>query len=958
MTTHQQFASGLRIEARDAEWRIKRVDHSSDGGYLLTCEGLSEIVRGKESLFLTEQETQGAGIRILDPETTQLVDDLTPNFRASLLYLDTLLRKTPPTDEFIHIAQRAAMDQLPFQLDPAIQALSQPRQRILIADSVGLGKTLEAGILVSELIARGRGKRILVLAVKSMLAQFQQEFWNRFSIPLVRLDSVGLQRVRNRIPANHNPFHYFDRSIISIDTLKQDIEYRHHLEKAYWDIIIIDEAHNVAERNANSQRAKLAKLLATRSDTLIMLSATPHDGKATSFASLMNMLDPTAIANPKDYSQEDFRDKGLVIRRFKKDVREQLKQNFPEREIDTVRTPASSVEESAYDQLCAAKFYTLDGKGAGQLFRTVLEKALFSSPSACLSTIENRLKRLQSRTSSDEIVADISTLEGLRLAIKAIKPVQFSKYQRLVTLLKPDGSSSLGWSPKQADDRLVIFTESLITLDFLHKHLPDELGLKSQQVAVLRGDMRDKDLMDAVEQFNKLDSPVRMLLCSDVASEGINLHHLSHRMIHFDIPWSLMVFQQRNGRIDRYGQQRQPQIRYLLTESDNTKVRGDSRVLDILIEKDAQAGKNIGDPSEFMGKFNPEEEEAIVAAAIERDKKDDDDISDIFADLLNGTDTPTDLLAHFTPETPPSHSFEQVLKQSPRLFEQDLHYAEQALRWLRETGVDLQADIEGDLMRLTAPNDLVQRLRYLPSEVRPDNDRFILSNNKQRIYDELKRCREEDSPWPDIQYLWEQHPVMEWLADRALNAFGRHTAPVLRLNTLSPQQQFVLIYGGFPNKRGHILVHDWLAVEFNNQTVLGIKSLEAFLVQLQLQPGKLANRGAEGDTATLQKLLPLAIPPAKKELQKLRLNKQSKLSERLLKQLDHMNSLKRRHVEQLEIDFGDSAQPEAIKKHRIDDRRSHIERVFQDHLDWLQNTQTTEEEPFIQVAAVFTGLSA
>ena len=180
----------------------------------------------------------------------------------------------------------------------------------------------------------------------------------------------------------------------------------------------------------------------------------------------------------------------------------------------------------------------------------------------------------------------------------------------------------------------------------------------------------------------------------------------------------------------------------------------------------------------------------------------------------------------------------------------------------------------------------------------------------------------------------------------------------MRLNTLAPQQQFVLIYGGFPNKRGHILVHDWLAVEFINQTVLGIKSLEAFLEQLQLQPGKLANRGAKGDTASLQALLPLAIPPAKKELQKLRLNKQSKLTERLLKQLDHMNALKRRHVEQLEIDFGDSAQPEAIKKHRIDDRRSHIERVFQDHLDWLQNTQTTEEEPFIQVAAIFTGTMA
>jgi SNF2 family DNA or RNA helicase len=956
LATHQQFASGLRIEARDAEWRIKRVDHSSDGGYLLTCEGLSEIVRGRESLFLTKlEETHGPGIRILDPETTHLVDDLTPNFRASLLYLDTLLRKTPPTDEFIHIAQRAAMDQLPFQLDPALQALSQPRQRILIADSVGLGKTLEAGILVSELIARGRGKRILVLAVKSMLAQFQQEFWNRFSIPLVRLDSVGLQRVRSRIPANHNPFHYFDRSIISIDTLKQDIEYRHHLEKAYWDIIIIDEAHNVAERSANSQRAKLAKLLATRSDTLIMLSATPHDGKATSFASLMNMLDPTAIANPRDYSQEDFRDKGLVIRRFKKDVREQLKQNFPEREIVTVRTPASAVEEAAYDQLVAAKFQTLDGPGAGQLFRTVLEKALFSSPAACLSTIENRLKRLKGRSENDDILADISTLDGLRMAIQAIKPNQFSKYQRLVELLRPDGSKSLGWSPKHADDRLVIFTESLITLDFLTKHLPDDLGLKSQQVTSLRGDMKDRDLMDAVEQFNKLDSPVRLLLCSDVASEGINLHHLSHRMIHFDIPWSLMVFQQRNGRIDRYGQQRQPQIRYLLTESENAHVRGDLRVLEILIEKDSQAGKNIGDPSEFMGKFNPEEEEALTAIVIEQDKKDDDDISDIFADLLGDTVSSSDLLGHFTPDSVPTTDFAQVLKQSPRLYQQDLDYADQALRWLRDSGVDLQADIEGELLRITAPNDLVQRLRYLPSEVRPDNDRFLLSSNKQRIYDELKRCREEDSPWPDIQYLWEQHPVMEWLADRALNAFGRHTAPILRLGSLQAQQHMVLIYGGFPNKRGHIVVHDWLGVEFQEQTVIGNHSLEAILDKLQLQPGKLANRGEAGDTSVLQKLLALAIPPAKKSLQALRQEKQASLSQRLKKLSDNLNELKSRHVEQLEIDFRGSDQPEAIKKHRREDRLSHIERVFQDHFAWLENTQTTEEEPFIQVAALFTG---
>ena len=137
-----------------------------------------------------------------------------------------------PNDAEIHVGHTAAMDLVPYQLDPARLAHGRPRQRILIADAVGLGKTLEAGILVSELIARGRGRRILVLAVKSMLTQFQKEFWNRFTIPLTRLDSVGIQRVRSRIPANHNPFYYYDKAIISIDTLKQEAEYRTYLEQA------------------------------------------------------------------------------------------------------------------------------------------------------------------------------------------------------------------------------------------------------------------------------------------------------------------------------------------------------------------------------------------------------------------------------------------------------------------------------------------------------------------------------------------------------------------------------------------------------------------------------------------------------------------------------------------------------------------------------------------------------
>src|SRR5699024_7573730 len=125
----------------------------------------------------------------------------------------------------------------------------------------------------------------------------------------------AIQRIRRDMPANYNPFHYYDKTIVSIDTIKRDIEYRTHLENARWDIIVIDEAHNVARRgNHVAQRARLASLLASRSDALIMLSATPHDGSARSFASLMNMLDPTAIPDPDDYSEKDIKDNSEDIK--------------------------------------------------------------------------------------------------------------------------------------------------------------------------------------------------------------------------------------------------------------------------------------------------------------------------------------------------------------------------------------------------------------------------------------------------------------------------------------------------------------------------------------------------------------------------------------------------------------------------------------------------------------------
>ncbi|MCL6361017.1 DEAD/DEAH box helicase [Pectobacterium polaris] len=950
--SEQNYAPGMRVVIRDAEWRIRRADNSGDGGHLLICDGISELVRGKEGLFLTGLEEN---IEILDPAKTKLVEDASANYQASQLYIESQLRQRVPTDNLVHFGHNAAMDSMPFQLDPTRMALAQPRQRILIADAVGLGKTLEAGILVSELIRRGRGKRILVLAVKSMLTQFQKEFWSRFAIPLTRMDSAGLQKVRNRIPTNHNPFHYFDKTIISIDTLKQDIEYRHHLENAWWDIIVIDEAHNVAERGTSSLRSKLAKLLAGRSDTLIMLSATPHDGKAESFASLMNMLDPTAIANPKEYEYADFADKKLVVRRFKKDVKDQMAGEFPEREIKALKRDATSVEEEVYHRLLESKFRDDDDEDAsankGRLFKITLEKALFSSPMACASVVANRLKRLESRKEINS-QSQMNELHSLLLALNNVDASQFSKYQLLLETIRND----LKWKANNSDDRLVIFTESIKTLEFLHQQLLADLKIKPEQVATLRGDQGDTVLMETVEAFGKQQSPLRLLICSDVASEGINLHHLSHKMVHFDIPWSLMVFQQRNGRIDRYGQKHAPQIRYLLTEANEPQINGDMRVLEVLINKDEQAQKNIGDSSEFTGKFTQEEEEEQVAGYMMQGS---DNGASLFDELLNsnvGESTEHDLFSELSNVV--SDDLQSLIATDTSLFADEQTYCEKALGYLKASGQRIQYEtLPDNTLSLVAPEELRRRFNQLPPEITPKNGQLYLSQDKKVITDSIIRSRGEQHAWPDVHYLWQINPVVQWLDDKMQSAFGRHQAPVIRLpHVFSPDEDHFILSGLFPNRKSHPMVNSWLVVSFNLEQLTGSLPFAEFLANHPQLGKKLTNAGGEQrNHQRQQQLLEKVIAHVRDVFAHDRQAFEEKINQQLSEHLEKLEKLKGRQIGQLELDFAENKQQESVKQSRKEQRQREIEHNFNSYIEWIEDTMTTEKQPYIQVIAVITG---
>lgn len=942
------FAPGMRTIIRDEEWMIKKIETNSLGNKALYCIGISPLVKNKEAIFLTDLEQ----IQMVNPAEVKLIPDDSSFYKRTLLYLESQWRQQIPTDANLHIGQQAAMDLMPYQLDPAKLSLQRPRQRILIADTVGLGKTLEAGILMSELIARGKGKRILVVTVKSMMTQFQKEMWNRFTIPLVRLDSNRIQKIRANLPTNYNPFFYYDKTIVSIDTLKRDVEYRTHLENAYWDIIVIDEAQNVAERGDHqAQRSRLAKLLADRSDTMIMLSATPHDGRAKSFASLMNMLDPTAIADPLNYTPEDI--KGLCIRRFKKDVKDQVSGSFLERKITLERCNASAQEEYAFDIFAEMQLEMDLGKhrGTGQLFKTSLEKALFSSPAACIKSIDARLKKLYKKYNADDI-KDIRLLEELQAVLIKITSESFTRYQKLINLLR---SKEYAWNPNDTGDRVVIFTERIETMKYLAERLRQDLGVKANAIQEISGSMSDAEQQKIVEDFGRTESPVRVLVASDVASEGLNLHYLSHRLIHFDIPWSLMVFQQRNGRIDRYGQQKRPDIRYMLIESNNKKIKGDMRIIEILITKEEQALKNIGDPSLLLGKFTIEDEELVVADAIENGS--DENAFEQTFDASEDAFDPFEALMAAAGEAENTETEKSTVVEDDTIYS-DMDYLYQALTYLNHTEshpVEKLRTVSGLDIKLTS--DMLRRLKALvPEEALPQGETLRVSDDKSFCMEQMRNSMQknmDESAWPTTQYLWKLHPVLSWVNDKACLLFNRGEAPVIGLpGKLAEGESIYIITGSIPNLKSTPLVDEWFGLQYQDGKFVKVLTMNEVVQKAGLSNPKIPNTNCIGEAETTQasSILEDVVDHAKQYLEEHFNKYQVEMNPLLDEEVDKLIELQGKHHEYYQMTLFE-------QERKLQEQERRVDELFDKFMKWVKETLTIQNNPYIRIVSVLMGVS-
>ncbi|MFF3451512.1 SNF2-related protein [Streptomyces sp. NPDC002667] len=644
--------AGTVIEVRDEEWLVRSSSQVRAGEILIEAVGASELVRGHRARFLTSLDGMP---RVLRPEHTRLVHDESEGFRLSRLFLEAVLRKTPlpQIERRLALTEGFLLDRMDYQLRPAQKALENPlRPRLLIGDVVGLGKTLEIGILLGELIRRGRGERILVVTPAPVLEQFQHEMWTRFSLPLVRLDSVGISRIERKIPVGRNPFTYYKRVIISMDTLKNAKRYGAWLQGIEWDAVVIDESHNLINRG--SDRRALAELLAKQTDALILASATPHNGVMRDFTGLVRLLDPIAVKDEQNPKASELHH--LMLRRTKvsEEVAKALTGSWaPRGKSKPIPCTAGALEERVFAELANSWLRNPDPHGADHLFPYVLLKSFLSSHRALFATARKKLAGLghalpeshknvtdppltgaEARSSVPEVASLLRLTELAREieqeSASAAGLVTTAKLAALVTYLR---QIKVGpGSPTRA----VVFSERRETLNWLGTVLPALLGWKKPKdgedaVKVMHSEVSDTVQMDYVDEFARASSDVRLLLTGDGASEGVNLHRQCHHLVHWDLPWSLIRVEQRNGRIDRYGQTENPEFRALILRSEVEGALDDQTVAEKVLAREARVHEVLGAVEAATKEDDWSKEERRVMEALLRDAPSEEAVADLQA---------------------------------------------------------------------------------------------------------------------------------------------------------------------------------------------------------------------------------------------------------------------------------------------------------------------------------------
>jgi hypothetical protein len=572
------------------------------------------------------------------------------------------------------------------------------------------------------------------------------------------------------------------------------------------------------------------------------------------------MLEPSAVRPNGELIEDEVR--RLIVRRHRHspEVASVVGADWAERlEPNNVLVDANPIENAIAVELEQTWLHPTQGASpySGQnarLFPWTLAKAYLSSPAALRATVAERMKKVSAGAEYEALqrllkLADRNLVEGS------------AKYDVLKVELDRIGISRTG------QERVVIFAERVSTLLWLRDRIAADYRLTGDQIRVLHGSS-DIDQQEIVEAFKQESNPVRVLVTGDVASEGVNLHMQCHELIHYDIPWSLIRIEQRNGRIDRYGQKTPPRITTLLLSPSTTKFGGDIRVLQKLVEKEHEAHNALGDSASLMGKYDVKAEEDAIRDVLAGSRHLDDVVktADQVASGGGVEGLLARLFAHGASAPAASHTQSTASNISAGASDPDpVAFLRDALILAFTTpaaapnagGVSWREHPQHAIVELAPSPDLRQRLEVLPQSYlreRKVGEALRLatspSRGKQSLID--ARSAESASLWPETHYLAPLHPALDWAADRALASLGRNEVFAISAPpSLAEQGAALLLHGTLTNARGQIVASMYIIVRYPDPTDLSFRlpqpvgsmgeALEALgLGEIQINTGALA----------------------------------------------------------------------------------------------------------------------
>lgn len=614
--------SGRVVRMRNRLWRVDNV---------FDTEFTATPIDGRDThsrRFLTELEEIAEGsVPLPNPAVTSdpaEQDLLLRAFRLSLVHGSAPLAGM----------QRSRAIPTPYQLVPLLLAVSQERVRLLIADDVGVGKTIEMGLVVSELAARGLVRRALFVVPANLRDQTAEALSHFFHIDATIVAGHLMRGLERQLMPGQSVWHANPFVVVSIDYAKF---HPGEILGADWDLVVFDEAHLCARPHQSpgsrtwpdQLRREFAVKAAGRVRHLILMTATPHSGHSDSFASIMELLDVGAVSWTGSYNDIPVIDRDVagphVVQRRRADIRAWFEESgqpfpFPERDQAEVIVSLGPEEQAVLDEL---RGYTdeLAARSSAVINQWValhLQKRALSSPAALRQSIRNRLAALRhklgdvggsaadaeiavmdaeggddltdeqrwsrvDRSALGELV-EVSSLEGVLALADRVTARRDSKYQELVTRVLPLALQ------RQRYKRVIVFTKYKDTLDYLvaslrghAKRAANARGpagrLGGIEVFAIYGEMNGADRRAEFARFEAAEPAV--LVATDCISEGMNLQRACAALVHYELPWNPNRLEQRNGRIDRY-RQPEPKVTIRTLVYDDPL---DVTILRVLIDK-------------------------------------------------------------------------------------------------------------------------------------------------------------------------------------------------------------------------------------------------------------------------------------------------------------------------------------------------------------------------------------